>query len=121
MFINNKTFFKSRLETDEAADILKDFQKAVLENDSMSTEKNLNLIKQNTKLRIKENYINPVINRLMPSQDEDITDERATIFYQGIRCGNMHQGQTTESTALVLDVSGSQEYRIEFLRQFQRC
>lgn len=45
MFINNKTFFKSRLETDEAADILKDFQKAVLENDSMSTEKILNLIK----------------------------------------------------------------------------
>ena len=30
MFVNNKTFFKSRLETDEAADILKDFQKAVL-------------------------------------------------------------------------------------------
>ncbi len=42
---DNKTFFKSRLETDEAVDILKDFQKAVLENDSMSTEKILNLIK----------------------------------------------------------------------------
>ena len=154
MFINNKTFFNSRLETDEAADILKNFQKAVLENDSMSAEKNLNLIKKNTKLRIKENYINPAINRLMPSQDEecavntsfllmtvncilielyyeiingldlsnqdggkvkdayihvlklldeDVTDERATIFYKGIRCGIMHQGQTTERTALVLD------------------
>lgn len=35
--------------------------------------------------------------------DSDITDERATIFYKGIRCGIMHQGRTTESTALVLD------------------
>ena len=169
MFINNKTFFNSRLETDEAADILKNFQKAVLENDSMSAEKNLNLIKKNTKLRIKENYINPAINRLMPSQyeecavntsfllmtvncilielyyeiingldlsnqaggkvkkayidvlqlmDSDITDELATVFYKGIRCGIMHQGQTTENTALVLDVGGSREYRIEFLRHF---
>jgi len=38
-------------------------------------------------------------------------------FYKGIRCGIMHQGQTTESAALVLD-GGSREYRIEFLRQF---
>ena len=154
MFINNKTFFNSRLETDEAADILKRFQKAVLENDSMSAEKNLDLIKENTQLSLEENYIEPAKNKLMPAPnescavntsfllmtvncilielyyeiingldlsnqaggkvknayihilkllDEAITDERATIFYKGIRCGIMHQGQTTESTALVLD------------------
>lgn len=31
----------------------------------------------------------------------------------------MHQGQTTESTALVLDVGGSREYRIEFCGNFR--
>ena len=154
MFINNKTFFNSRLETDEAADILKNFQEAVSEGDSITAKENLNAIKRNTKKRIKENYINPAKNRLMPSPneecavntsfllmtvncilielyyeiingldlsnqdggkvkdayihvlkllDKDITDERATIFYKGIRCGIMHQGQTTASTALVLD------------------
>ncbi|WP_033152792.1 hypothetical protein [Pseudobutyrivibrio ruminis] len=154
MFINNKTFFNSSLETDEAADILKRFQEAVLINDSISAKENLDLIKENTKLRLEENYIEPAKSRLMPSTDErcavntsfllmtincilielyyelvngldlsnqdggkvkdayiyvlklidkDITDERATIFYKGIRCGIMHQGQTTASTALVLD------------------
>lgn len=161
MFVNNKTFFNSRLETDEAANILKDFQTAVSANDSMSAKKYLYLIKKNTKLRIKENYIDPAKSRLMPSLDErcavntsfllmtvncilielyyelvngldlsnqdggkvkdayiqvlklldeDITDERATIFYKGIRCGIMHQGQTTASTALVLDKDLCDDY-----------
>lgn len=161
MFNNNKTFFNSRLETDEAADILKRFQKAVLENDSMSAEKNLDLIKENTKLRLEENYIEPAKNKLMPApnescavntsfllmtvncilielyyeiingldlsnqaggkvknayidvlqlMDSDITDELATIFYKGIRCGIMHQGQTTASTALVLDRDLCEDY-----------
>lgn len=42
--------------------------------------------------------------------DSDITDELKTIFYKGIRCGIMHQGQTTASTALVLDRDLCEDY-----------
>lgn len=40
---------------------------------------------------------------VLPQLDNEITEDRAQIFYKGIRCGIIHQGQTKEETAITFE------------------
>lgn len=49
--------------------------------------------------KIQEAY-----EEVLPILDSSITKELAAIFYRGIRCGIIHQGQTKESTAITFEI-----------------
>lgn len=40
---------------------------------------------------------------VLPQLDNEINEDVASIFYKGIRCGIIHQGQTKENTALTFE------------------
>lgn len=47
--------------------------------------------------------IKEVYDKILNQLDDKITTELSDIFYRGIRCGIMHQGQTKKSTAITYE------------------
>lgn len=40
---------------------------------------------------------------ILPQLDSEITEEEATVFFKGIRCGIVHQGQTKKNVAITCE------------------
>lgn len=48
-------------------------------------------------------YVGNAYKVVLPKMDSSIEEDKATLFYKGIRCGIIHQGQTKENTAITFD------------------